>query len=75
MPGALRQQPHTQTAQRVDRHGDLVPATFQNVLPDWGSSVFWISLGLAVLGFMLISLLDHMQSRSNPLIRLFQRKP
>ncbi len=60
---------------RVDRHGDLVPATFQNVLPDWGSSVFWISLGLAVLGFMLISLLDHMQSRSNPLIRLFQRKP
>lgn len=60
---------------RIDRHGDVVPEMFRNVLPDWGSGVFWLSLGLAVVGFVLISLLDHMQSRSNPVICLVQRQP
>ncbi len=54
-----------------NRHGDLVPIREVNVLPDFGSGVFWLSLGLCVLGFLLISLLDHMQSRSNPFMRIW----
>ena len=61
-------------ATRIDRHGDEVPIEFINVLPDFGSGVFWLSLGLCVLGFLLISGLDHMQSRSNPFMRLWTGK-
>lgn len=59
---------------RVDRHGEIVPEAFRNVLPEWGSGLFWLSLGLCVLGFLLISALDHMQSRSNPVIRFVTRQ-
>lgn len=58
---------------RIDRHGDVVPEAFRNILPDWGSGVFWLSLGLCVVGFLLISSLDHIQSRSNPVFRMFKR--
>ena len=52
-----------------DRHGVLVPVREANVLPAFDSGVFWLSLGLCVAGFLLISVLDHAQSRSNPFIR------
>ncbi len=58
-----------------NRHGEMVPIREMNILPDFSSSTFWLSLGLAVAGFLLISLLDHAQSRSNPFIRLLARKP
>ncbi len=54
-----------------NRHGDLAPMIEDNVLPDFGSRLFWISLGLCLLGFLLISVLDHIQSRNNPFMRLF----
>ena len=56
-----------------NRHGDLVPMRVANVLPDFGASVFWGSLSLFLLGFVLISLLDHLQSRSNPFIGFLVR--
>lgn len=56
-----------------NRHGEWVPMLENNVLPDFGSGVFWLSLGLCVFGFLLICLLDHMQSRNNPFLRLFRR--
>ncbi len=57
---------------RVDRHGEEVPMLMSNVLPQI-DGVFWLSLGLAVTGFILISVLDHQQSQSNPFISLFKR--
>lgn len=57
-----------------NRHGEWVPVQEVNILPEWGSSLAWIALGLAVLGFLLISLLDHQQSRANPFIRLWTRR-
>lgn len=38
----------------VDRHGVVVPIETRNILPDVGSASFWISLGLAGLGVLLI---------------------
>lgn len=56
-----------------NRHGEMVPIREANILPDFGGNEFWLSLGLCVFGFLLISLLDHMQSKSNPFIRLWAR--
>jgi putative membrane protein len=55
---------------RVDSHGDRVPLVAANVLPDFGAPPFWIAFGLCVVGFLLVSLLDHLQSKNNPVIRL-----
>ncbi len=56
---------------RIDRHGEEIPVLYRNILPDFGSGEFWISLGLCVSGFVLISLLDHLHTRNNPFVRLF----
>jgi putative membrane protein len=55
-----------------DPHGVPVPMIEKNILPDFGSGVFWLSLGLCVFGFVIISLLDHIQSRNNPFFKLFR---
>lgn len=39
-----------------------------NVLPDVTQSGFWLAVGLCIAGFILISLLDHVRSRNNPLV-------
>lgn len=57
----------------VDRHGDVVPIVERNVWPDVTQPIVWVSVGLALVGFLLISALDHMQSRANPFIRLFAK--
>lgn len=53
----------------VDHHGEEIPIRAANVLPNFASSEFWIALALCALGFIVISYLDHLQSRSNPLVR------
>jgi putative membrane protein len=58
----------------IDRHGDPMPLIERNIAPDVASSAFWLSLALCVAGFLLVSLLDHLQSRENPLFRLFRRR-
>ncbi len=55
-------------------NGELIPIKEIVVLPDFGSEIFWFSLALCIIGFILISILDHLQSRNNPLIKLFIRK-
>lgn len=59
---------------RIDRHGEEIPMLYQNILPDFGSAEFWMSLGLCVSGFVLISLLDHLHTRNNPFVRLFSAR-
>jgi putative membrane protein len=57
----------------VDRHGDEIPIRVVNVLPDVTSGQFWVALALCVFGFVLISVLDHLQSRANPFVLLLGR--
>lgn len=56
-------------ATMIDRHGEEVPIQQMNVLPNFGSSEFWIALALCIVGFALVTALDHMQTKSNPLLR------
>jgi putative membrane protein len=57
----------------TDRHGEQVPREVINVLPSLDGSLVWTALGLAVLGFVLITALDHMQSRNNPVLRIWSK--
>ncbi len=59
---------------RIDRHGDIVPAVYNNVLPDLTSGVFWISLALCLAGFLLISMLDHFRTGNNPIACMVMRR-
>lgn len=60
-------------ATRIDRHGAEVPLVQQNVLPNFLSLEFLFALLLCLLGFFLVSMLDHLQSRANPFFRLVGR--
>jgi putative membrane protein len=55
---------------RIDRHGDVVPMVEANMLPNFAGSEFWLALALCVAGFFLVSFLDHLQSRANPVFTL-----
>lgn len=59
----------------LDRHGELRCLQEGNLLPNFGSSEFMLALGLAVFGFLLVSLMDHLQSGTNPFFRLIWRRP
>ncbi len=76
MIGSLRKiWPFKETLETmVDRHGDGVPVLGRNVLPDFGAGPFWISLGLCVLGFVLIRLLDRLQGETNPFTRTVEEE-
>lgn len=58
---------------RVDRHGEVVPLVERNVLPDFASQQFLVALGLCLVGFVIVTFLDHLQSGANPVVRLFTR--
>lgn len=53
----------------IDRHGDFRCLLERNVVPDGASEQFALALALMLLGFLAVNLLDHMQSRQNPLFR------
>lgn len=53
----------------LDRHGEFRCLAEQNIAPDSASEQFALALGLLIVGFLLVNLLDHMQSRQNPLLR------
>ncbi len=55
-------------------NGDIIPIREEVILPDLSSGIFWLSLGLCLIGFFAISLLDHLESKNNPLISLLVRK-
>lgn len=53
----------------IDRHGEVVPMRERNILPDFASPEPWVALGLALLGFLLLSFIDHLQTGANPICR------
>ncbi|NJN15175.1 MAG: DUF368 domain-containing protein [Oscillochloris sp.] len=55
----------------VDRHGEIVPIRERNILPDFAGPEVWIALGLAIIGFLLLSFIDHLQTGKNPIFRGF----
>ena len=55
----------------LDRHGDFRCLVEQNIAPDMASETFAPAVALLVVGFLLVNLLDHLQSRSNPIFRIF----
>jgi len=57
----------------LDRHGEPMPIRERNILPDFAASEFWAALAIAVAGFILLSVIDHLQTGANPLVRLFVR--
>lgn len=60
-----------ETALKPD--GELIPIREALIFPDVSTGKFWLALGLCSLGFLLISLLDHIQSKNNPLMKLLGR--
>jgi putative membrane protein len=56
----------------TDHHGEIIPIREANVLPAFASAEFLFAIALCIAGFVLISLIDHQQSRANP---LFARRP
>jgi len=56
-------------ASDLDRHGDFRCLTEQNVVPEFASSQFLIAIVLLILGFLLVNVLDHLQSNRNPVLR------
>ncbi len=56
-----------------DRHGDFRCLVEQNVAPNANSENVALAIILLIAGFLLVNLLDHLQTRDNPVIRLFVR--
>ena len=53
----------------LDRHGDFRCLAEENILPDFGSDAFVLAVVLAIGGFVLVNLLDHLQAKDNLLFR------
>jgi putative membrane protein len=58
----------------LDRHGVERCLQEVNLMPDFASQGFIIALGLVLLGFLVVSVIDHLQSGSNPIIGLVWRR-
>ena len=55
----------------IDRHGEFRCLLEQNIAPDTASENFTVAIVLLIGGFLLVNLLDHLQSRQNPIFRSF----
>lgn len=55
-------------------NGEIIPIRESVVLPDIGTGNFWVSFLLCLIGFLIISFIDHFESKNNQLISLFVRK-
>ena len=58
---------------KTDHHGEEVPIEWQNVWPTSFDSAIWLAVGCCILGFVVVSLVDHLQDKRNPVIRLILR--
>ena len=45
--------------------GEIIPIRESVVLPDFGSRIFWLSLALCILGYAIISTLNHLKTKAN----------
>ncbi|MCX7737160.1 MAG: DUF368 domain-containing protein [Candidatus Kapabacteria bacterium] len=52
-------------------NGDIIPIKETVILPDISSGIFWIALFLCIIGVILISIIDHLESKNNPIIKIF----
>ncbi|MCY3799176.1 MAG: DUF368 domain-containing protein [Chloroflexi bacterium] len=57
----------------LDRHGDFRCLLEQNIAPNANSESFAIAVALLIAGFLLVNLLDHAQSKANPIFRLLRK--
>jgi putative membrane protein len=57
----------------IDRHGDSRCLVEQNVAPNASSDNIVLAIILLIVGFLLVNLLDHLQTKDNPVFRLFVR--
>ncbi|MDE2634764.1 MAG: DUF368 domain-containing protein [Chloroflexota bacterium] len=57
----------------LDRHGDFRCLLEQNIAPNANSELFAIAVALLIAGFLLVNLLDHAQSKANPIFRLLRK--
>ena len=55
----------------LDRHGDLRCLSDAPIQPDGTSEAFGLAIVLLIVGFLLVNLLDHLQTKSNPVFRFF----
>ena len=56
-----------------DRHGEMVPTIWKNILPEAFDSTAIMAIALCATGFLLICVIDHLHDRRNPVLRLFWR--
>lgn len=54
----------------VNDKGQIMPIRETVIWPDVSTGRFWLSLGLCVAGFVIITVLDNLQSRANPLKKI-----
>lgn len=57
----------------LDRNGESIPIRERNILPDFAGPEVWIALLLAVIGFFILSYIDHLQSGRNPVFSWMKR--
>ncbi|MEZ6115015.1 MAG: DUF368 domain-containing protein [Pirellulaceae bacterium] len=57
----------------TNRHGEQVPIEWRNCLPDALDQHVFLALGLCVAGFILITIIDHIHDRKNPIMLLLWR--
>lgn len=56
----------------LDRHDKTICIQEANLLPQADTGLL-IAIGLMILGFIIVTVMDHMQSKNNPLLRRFWR--
>ncbi len=56
-------------ASDLDRHGDMRCLVERNIPPGGDSETFLPAIGLLLGGFLLVNLLDHLQSKDNPIFK------
>lgn len=52
----------------TDRHGDEFVCKEANILPDFISTEFLVAVVLLIVGFIVVTIIDHAQSKSNPVV-------
>jgi putative membrane protein len=60
----------------TDRHGEPIPLEWENVLPTALNGTVVFAIVLCLLGFAILSVIDHIYDRQNPVMRcLFRSDP
>ncbi|PDW03327.1 DUF368 domain-containing protein [Candidatus Viridilinea mediisalina] len=57
----------------TNRHGEEVPMRESNILPNFAGVEFWFALTIAVMAFVLLSVMDQLQTKKNPILSRFLR--